>query len=146
MKEKVRRGSTVSPCNTWYCWQVQIQQLGAFQETTDTQALSCEYKGWVSNFWTLFYFGIKKCRNKIAFLQCCVNSSFEDILQKKTLSKYWHILIRFDLRFQGPAFLFDQQEEGEDFHFAFSSKSPQATKDDSKEDFQFPFNFWVCKI
>ncbi|XP_075896312.1 uncharacterized protein LOC142897694 isoform X2 [Nelusetta ayraudi] len=40
-----------------------------------------------------------------------------------------------------PGFLFDQQEEGEDFQFAFSSKSPQTTTDNSREDFQFPFNF-----
>lgn len=55
------------------------------------------------------------------------------------------VLVWIDLRLQGRGFLFDQPEEGEDFRFAFSSKSPQTTKDDAREEFQFPFNFWVCK-
>lgn len=42
---------------------------------------------------------------------------------------------------QGPGFLFDHQEEGEAFQFAFPSKSPQTTKEGSGDDFQFSFNF-----
>ncbi|XP_035031061.1 RUN and FYVE domain-containing protein 2 [Hippoglossus stenolepis] len=42
----------------------------------------------------------------------------------------------------GGEFLFDQSEQGEDFQFAFNFKSPQATtKEKSREDFPFSFNF-----
>nr|XP_033473690.1 uncharacterized protein LOC117251480 [Epinephelus lanceolatus] len=41
-----------------------------------------------------------------------------------------------------PEFLFGQPEQGEDFQFTFSSKSPQATnKDNTRDEFPFSFNF-----
>lgn len=99
---------------------------------------------------------IRNFRNKIAPVYNAHNSCIKDIKQQRQ-SKLNHgtanstpssceVLIWFDLQFQGPGFLFDQQEEGEDFQFTFSSKSPQTTKDNSREDFQFAFNFWLCKI
>ncbi|XP_043986686.1 protein SIX6OS1 isoform X2 [Gambusia affinis] len=38
-------------------------------------------------------------------------------------------------------FLFDQPEQSEDFQFAFTSKSPQSSKKNSKDEFPFSFNF-----
>ncbi|KAM4731282.1 uncharacterized protein FYW61_009357 [Anableps anableps] len=38
-------------------------------------------------------------------------------------------------------FLFDQPEQSEDFQFAFTSKSPQSAKKNSKDEFPFSFNF-----
>ena len=45
--------------------------------------------------------------------------------------------------FAGLEFLFGQQKQSEDFQFAFSSTSPQATnKENSGDEFPFSFNFW----
>lgn len=41
--------------------------------------------------------------------------------------------------FPGPEFVFDQQEQSEDFQFAFTSTSPQ--KDNKDSGFPFSFNF-----
>ncbi|KAM4560830.1 uncharacterized protein V3H82_014920 [Fundulus diaphanus] len=38
-------------------------------------------------------------------------------------------------------FLFDQPEQSEDFQFAFTTKSPQSAKENSKDEFPFSFNF-----
>ncbi|XP_054887956.1 uncharacterized protein LOC129361234 [Poeciliopsis prolifica] len=38
-------------------------------------------------------------------------------------------------------FLFDQPEQSEDFQFAFTSKSPESSKKNSKDEFPFSFNF-----
>ncbi|KAM6934196.1 uncharacterized protein FYW49_000489 [Xenentodon cancila] len=44
--------------------------------------------------------------------------------------------------FAGPEFLFGQPELSEDFHFAFTAKSPQSCgKENTKDDFPFSFNF-----
>lgn len=41
--------------------------------------------------------------------------------------------------FPGPEFVFDQQEQSEDFQFTFTSTSPQ--KDNKDSGFPFSFNF-----
>lgn len=41
--------------------------------------------------------------------------------------------------FSGPEFVFDQQEQSEDFQFGFTSTNPQ--KDNKDSGFPFSFNF-----
>ncbi|XP_026232016.1 uncharacterized protein LOC113173014 isoform X2 [Anabas testudineus] len=40
-----------------------------------------------------------------------------------------------------PGFLFAQSEQGEDFQFAFTNKSPPETNKDNRDEFPFSFNF-----